>query len=163
MKAAARRGFTLIEVCVVVGIIAVVASIAYPRFDELRRRSNANAATRKLVGSLREARALAIARPDYNGTRAVVIGIRIDSATRYSQIYDTDTNETNNNDVVVRTVDLVANERAPGLTITAPTAGTVIRFRRDGSTTARSITLADSQSALRRTIRLTAGGQASME
>lgn len=159
----ARRGFTLVEVCVVVGMVGIMAGIAYPRLDEVMRRSNFDGAARKMVGALRESRAQAIARPDFAGTRAVVVGIRIDSATRYSQIYDTDTNETNNNDVVLRTVDTEVNHRAVGFRITAPAVGTVIRFRRDGSTTARDIVLSDSQTTLTRTIRLTAGGQASMQ
>lgn len=148
------------EVLIVVGIVGILTGIAYPRVDELARRSRFDGASRRMVGALRESRAMAIARQSFAGSRAAAVGVRIDSATQYTQIYDVDTDAANNNDRAIRVAD---NASAAGFRITSPAPGTVIRFARDGSTTARSIVLTDSLSSLTRTIRLTSGGQTSME
>lgn len=146
---------------VAVAVIGVVSAVAFPRLDELSRRSHFNGATRRLVGTLRESRAMAIARQDVGGVRAEQVGIRIDSPTQYTQFMDPDTDTTNNNDVVLRVVNVVTVDRVQGFRMNAA-PGTVIRFRRDGSTTAMTLGLSDDYSVQSRTIRLTAGGQTSI-
>lgn len=158
---ARSRGYSLLEVMVAVAVVGVVSAVAFPRLDELSRRSHFNGATRRFVGALRESRALAVARTDVAGVRAEQVGIRIDSPTQYTQFMDPDTDSTNDNDVVLRVVNVLVVDRAEGFRITAP-PGTVIRFRRDGGTTATTIGLADDYSVQTRTVRLTAGGQTSI-
>ena len=70
-------------------------------------------------------------------------------------------NHANNNDVVLRVVNVLTIDRAQGFRIMSA-VGTVIRFRRDGSTAATTLDLADDYSVQTRTIRLTAGGQTSI-
>lgn len=49
-----RRGFTLVEILIVVVVIATLASIAIPKFGSMIRTSN-ESATRAKLGSMREA------------------------------------------------------------------------------------------------------------
>ena len=158
---ARSRGYSLLEVMIAVAVVGVVSAVAFPRLDELSRRSHFNGATRRLVGTLRESRAMAIARQDVAGVRAEQVGIRVDSPTQYTQFMDPDTDSANDNDVVLRVVNVLTIDRAQGFRIVSP-PGTVIRFRRDGSTTATTLDLADDYSVQTRTIRLTAGGQTSI-
>jgi prepilin-type N-terminal cleavage/methylation domain-containing protein len=54
-----RRGYTLIELVVVVGILSVMTLAALPFFSAMLRSSQLDAAARQLAGDVREARALA--------------------------------------------------------------------------------------------------------
>jgi len=53
------RGYTLIELVVVVGILIVLTLAALPFFSAMMRSSQLDAAARQLAGDVREARALA--------------------------------------------------------------------------------------------------------
>jgi Tfp pilus assembly protein FimT len=55
-----RRGYTLVELVVVVGIIIVMTIAALPFFTAMMRNSQLDAAARQLAGNVREARGLAI-------------------------------------------------------------------------------------------------------
>jgi prepilin-type N-terminal cleavage/methylation domain-containing protein len=50
IKASSRRGFTLVEIMIVVAIIALLASIAVPNFLRARKRSQAS----KIIEDLRQ-------------------------------------------------------------------------------------------------------------
>lgn len=54
------RGYTLVEVLVVVGILATLLTIAVPRFAELITNNRAEAQTRMLCDELQRARATAL-------------------------------------------------------------------------------------------------------
>ncbi|MFH2203754.1 MAG: type II secretion system protein, partial [Elusimicrobiota bacterium] len=60
-----RRGFTLIELMIVVAIIGILAAIAIPKFADLIRKSN-EGATKGNLGSVRSA--LSIYYGDQEGT-----------------------------------------------------------------------------------------------
>ncbi|MEK7656603.1 MAG: prepilin-type N-terminal cleavage/methylation domain-containing protein [Elusimicrobiota bacterium] len=53
-KGSAKRGFTLIELMIVVAIIGILAAIAIPKFAELIRKSN-EGATKGNLGAIRSA------------------------------------------------------------------------------------------------------------
>ena len=56
----ARRGYTLVELVVVVGILIVMTIAGLPFFTAMMQSTQLDAAARQLVGNVREARALAI-------------------------------------------------------------------------------------------------------
>ena len=66
MDRGASRGFTLIELMIVVAIIGILAAIAIPKFAEMLRKSN-EGATRGNLGALRSA--LTIYYADMEGVR----------------------------------------------------------------------------------------------
>lgn len=70
-----ERGYTLIELFVVIGIIAIVSAVAFPSFREMINANRLTGAANELVASLQIARAEAIRRnarvlicPSTNGT-----------------------------------------------------------------------------------------------
>ncbi|WP_241697633.1 GspH/FimT family pseudopilin [Mariprofundus sp. NF] len=75
-----QRGFTLIEVMIVVVIIGVMSTIAIPAFSEWRDRQAVRSATQTLMSHLKQARVTAIAE-----NRSVTIDFT--STTAYT--YDT--------------------------------------------------------------------------
>ncbi|MEK7389127.1 MAG: type II secretion system protein [Elusimicrobiota bacterium] len=71
LKKSGRKGFTLIELMIVVAIIGILAAIAIPKFAELIRKSSEGASKGNL-GSLRSA--LSIYYGDMEGQYPVLMG-----------------------------------------------------------------------------------------
>ncbi|HEV7716446.1 MAG TPA: GspH/FimT family pseudopilin [Steroidobacteraceae bacterium] len=71
-----HRGFTVLELMVVVGIAAVLATLAVPSFGSLRRAAGLSAATNQLLWALHFARSAAV----LNG-QAVTLCLSADDAT----------------------------------------------------------------------------------
>ncbi len=84
----AKRGFTLIELMIVVAIIGILAAIAIPKFAELIRKSN-EGATKGNLGAIRSA--LSIYYGDMEGNypdvmAALTIGGKYISAIPYTNL-----------------------------------------------------------------------------
>lgn len=116
------RGFTLLELVIVIAIIAIVASVAIPYFSKMERRNRVGNYTRRLVGHLRQARAEAStgkctvdpgSAPCPTNSQVRSAGIRFkkntdpDLCDAYEIFVDVD-GVTNGNEVTVLDVDLLA-------------------------------------------------------
>lgn len=73
----AARGFTLIELVMVIGVLGVLAAVAVPRYTASLARYRVEAAAGRIVGDLERARAMA-------GATSARVGVRFDTAgSRY--------------------------------------------------------------------------------
>jgi len=121
-----RRGFTLVEMLVVLVVIGLIVSLAPMAFERLLPGRRLDAAARELAGTLRMARSLAI-RDDRSRFVVIDVGARtalIDGTRSGQQLPDT------------VSVDLVvASTERPG-----PETGR-IRFYPDGTSTGGEVGL----------------------
>ncbi len=159
----ARRGFSMLEVLVAVAIVAIFSALAFPKISESIQRSRFNGAVRAGMGSLNQARSMAISRSKVNGSVAEAAGIRVLSDTRYEIYIDPDDDDANNNDIRSQLIDLTRDDPEATIQLIEPAPGTALRFRRDGSTQAARLTFQDQRSGLRRVVLVTAAGFSSME
>lgn len=72
MRSRNARGFTLIEMMVVIGIVALLISIGAPNYMRAREQARQRGAVREFVSWVNQARALAIARKAAPGTNPSV-------------------------------------------------------------------------------------------
>jgi prepilin-type N-terminal cleavage/methylation domain-containing protein len=133
------KGFTLVEMMIVVAIVGVVAIVVVPQFMRSTNLAEMRAATRKLRSTVARARTLAATGKNENYTgwnpndRTVEAGIQID-ATGYRLFVDNDRNA--GNEAVIEIVNFApasGPHSAPNLSITQPAAGTQIRFQKNGT------------------------------
>src|SRR6476619_5529958 len=106
-----QRGYSLIEILVVVAIIGIIALVAIPSFAAYRRRASCVAAGNELRGILREVRARAIARGKYSGVKFV----RGDNNWTYT-LYD----DGNGNGIANADITSGADRRYFGPAVTMP-------------------------------------------
>lgn len=163
-----RRGFSLSEMLIALTVISMAGAVTVPMIATMTRESRLNSEARLIIVSLRRARQLAAVSPKVQVAsgveqRARVAGIRFDSPTRYAIFVDPDTDPANFNEVDMETIDLADRDRQQKSRITAPALGSQIRFERNGTTSAATIVVEDSERGRKRIISLTAGGQARLD
>lgn len=160
------RGYTLIEMMVVIGIVGIVVAVAVPLSGKLRERTHFNAVIREYQGKLALARSLAVSAEVQNhpgwvapNNRIRSAGLRQISPTQYVVFVDNDL--TAGGEIDISVVDLV-QARRPQISITAPA---LIRLNNSGtlisSTVPVQTVFADTQIAGRtKTVRLSLSGVA---
>jgi len=175
-----QRGFTLVEIMVVIAIIAIAAVVAIPNIVSTQRRQEINNRTRELVSAIRFARGEAASGRVFEAApverQIFEAGIRFNTATQYEVFVDDD--DVPGNEMVLRTVNLDSREAGftgtgggtsatirsitIGATTQTPPAGLQLRFQRSGTLTAPvdvQIQLRDEQTLETRDITVTYSGQ----
>lgn len=78
-----RKGYTLVELVVVVGILIVMTYVALPFFTAMMRGSRLDAATRQLAGDVREARSKAT----QTGWQYQIVGYNVGGVSAFKNQY----------------------------------------------------------------------------
>jgi prepilin-type N-terminal cleavage/methylation domain-containing protein len=159
-----RRGFSLVELAVVIALVAVFSMMAVPLFARVERRSRLRSAAREFMADLAKTRTTAASAgfPRRTGwsanDRITNTGLVVASATTYRLFIDRD-NVTDGDEITLGTVRL-----PDGVVFTAPSTGHEIRFRRNGTAVgATVIVLFDQRVDASRRVVLSAVGLARLE
>lgn len=168
------KGFTLVEMMIVVAIVGVIALVAIPNFFAGTNQADMRAATRRLRGNIAKARTLAATGKNDNYTgwaatdRTVEAGVQID-ATGYRVFVDNDRIGGNGTEAVLEIVnfqDYGAEDAAPQLQIVQPAPGTQIRFQKNGTLTTQNnqtIIFRDTVSGMTMSVLVAFGGSTRVE
>ncbi|MCA9554786.1 MAG: prepilin-type N-terminal cleavage/methylation domain-containing protein [Myxococcales bacterium] len=164
-RARTARGFSLLEIVVVISIVGILAGIAIPAFGTLRQKAQLRSAANRLVGDFKEARVLAGSGRQNMPTwpanaRVEMAGIRFISPTQYAIFADSDATA-NGNEVLIRVVDITAYNDTFHFLPGPPE----VRFRRSGTLVAPpdiDIFIRNSSTSDQRTVRVTYGGKVSI-
>ncbi len=128
----AQRGFTLLELMVVIGIIGVVTAIAAPSFQEWRHHSSVNNAIMVLNGKLKQARSLAVA-------ESRDVKVRFDSPIQFT--YDQGPKIGPNRCGPCKNEVILLEQFSPHIVLTNDALGGVIKFKRTGGATNATVKL----------------------
>jgi prepilin-type N-terminal cleavage/methylation domain-containing protein len=127
-----RRGFTLIEMVIVLAIMGVVGGLAFPALIGLKKRYQVSQAAREFSGYLQRAKADATAHVLVSSgpnVYAASAGLTINSATTYSTWIDSTVNGVG---VPNYSVDLTKTVASDTLVTVGP-VNTGVRFSKDGT------------------------------
>ncbi len=163
----ARRGFSLLEMAVVVAIVGLILAVAIPQFNASRNTSQLRSVANRLVGDFRRAQSLARAGkadvPTWGaGVRTRMAGIRFISATQYAIFVDRDTQANGGATEADMEVIDIAPDGEPFTLVGAPAQ---VRFRKNGTLPAPpdiTITLRNTATNEQKVIQVTYGGRPSI-
>jgi prepilin-type N-terminal cleavage/methylation domain-containing protein len=179
---ARNKGFTLLEVMVVVAIVAIAGAIAIPGFFGSMKRQAVRNEARQLISSLREARSLAIARtsvpnlvcPGGGGSGSGggpgclprTMGVRVTSRTTYEIFGDAD--NVDGGDEIIQRIDLRSRGGDARVEIDEADIPFTLRFATNGVLTGsapngRDIAVIDTVTNERHVVRITAAGFATLD
>lgn len=166
MRKSVSKGFTLLEMVIVMAVVALIAAVSFPTFSRLQQREQVNGATRTLLADLRSARALAatgqrmdnpLDNPDAPMIRFG--GIQFISETQY-QIYGDNNDVFDSAETFLKTLDL--EQMYPGTSLRfVVTPGEHIRFNARGIREYSSrgqVVIEDTSTGLRQAIEINSGG-----
>ncbi|MGY3265251.1 GspH/FimT family pseudopilin [Lysobacter sp. HA35] len=161
-----ESGFTLIELMVAVGVMAILAAIAFPNFQGVMRSNRLATTTNQVLGAMALARAEAIRNTRGSGVCASTDGSSCSTGTDWTTgwLVWSDVNGNGTYDGAGTDTALRYVQGNPKVTITGPSGATAVRFDARGrlTNTAQTIILQPDScgsQALRRTLLINPTGQ----
>ena len=165
MKARSKqRGFSIIEILVVVAITAIVTALTIPWFGGIQRQNQVNTISRKIVSLFNQARITASSgrvwadagNPAilYRTNRAIV-QFTGTSPTRRMELFIADPDD---NRASIEVIDLQALFPDNRVQIETPGTDFEVSFWADGSSTAATFTVSDETIGLKRQVQVSGVG-----